>query len=35
MANTYSQIDLHLVFAVKDRFSLINESFRNNVEIHI
>ena len=35
MANTYSQIYLHLVFAVKGRDSLINEAFRNELEKYI
>ena len=32
MANTYSQINIHCVFAVKGRNNLIDESFRD--ELH-
>lgn len=32
MANTYTQLYTHLVFAVKNREALIKESFREEVE---
>ncbi len=31
MANTYSQINIHCVFAVKGRENIISESFRDNL----
>ena len=35
MANTYTQLYIHLVFAVKNRESLIRESFRDELEKYI
>jgi REP element-mobilizing transposase RayT len=35
MANTYSQIYIQIVFAVKGRENLIKESFRNELEKYI
>ncbi len=35
MANTYTQINVHCVFAVKGRENLLNESIRNRVHKYI
>ncbi len=35
MANTYSQIYVQLIFSVKNRYSLINESFREEIQKYI
>lgn len=35
MANTYTQIFIHIVFAVKGRQNLINESFRDELQKYI
>ena len=35
MSNTYTQLYIHLVFAVKGRQNLVKESFRNELEKYI
>jgi REP element-mobilizing transposase RayT len=35
MPNTYTQIHIHFVFAVKNRLALIDESIRNRVEKYV
>jgi REP element-mobilizing transposase RayT len=35
MANTYSQINLHIVFAVKNRQALIQKNFKDEIEKYI
>ncbi len=35
MANTYTQLYIHIVFSVKNRHSLIRESFRDELEKYI
>lgn len=35
MANTYSQINIHCVFAVKDRENVITKNFRDELHRYI
>jgi len=35
MANTYTQLFVHYIFAIQNRLCLINENFKNDIEFDV